>query len=81
MRTIVWFLIVLLLVLHQDNWFWTDGRLVFGFMPLGLFYHACISLAAGVVWFLATRHCWPLGVDDAGGVEPQRQDGARNGPA
>ena len=51
--------ILILLVLHQDNWFWTDGTLVFGFMPIGLFYHACISLAASCVWFYAVKNCWP----------------------
>ncbi len=59
MQKIVWFLIVLLVVLHQDNWFWDDTTLVFGFMPIGLFYHACISLAAAAVWFLAISTCWP----------------------
>ena len=41
-------LVVLLLVLHQDNWLWNDGTLVFGFMPIGLLYHAGISMAASV---------------------------------
>lgn len=52
-------LIAVLLVLHQDNWLWANDTLVFGFMPMGLFYHACISLAAAFVWFLATKFCWP----------------------
>ena len=59
MKRLVFALIVLLAVLHQDFWFWTDDRLVFGFMPIGLAYHVGISLAAAVVWFLATRYCWP----------------------
>lgn len=58
MRKLVWALVLLLVVIHQDNWFWDDDYLVFGFMPIGLFYHACISIAASVVWFLATRFCW-----------------------
>lgn len=53
-------LVIALLVLHQDNWFWTDKRLVLGFIPIGLFWHACISLAASITWFLATRIAWPL---------------------
>lgn len=52
-------LVVLLLILHQDNWFWTDGTLVFGFMPIGLLWHACISIAAMVTWWLATKIAWP----------------------
>ena len=62
-------LVLLLLILHQDNWFWDDGRLVFGFMPIGLFYHACISLGASATWFLATRIAWPLDdTDNKGGA-------------
>ena len=53
-------LVLLLLVLHQDNWFWTDDTLVFGFMPIGLFWHACISIAASATWWLATKIAWPL---------------------
>ncbi len=53
-------LVLLLLILHQDNWFWTDATLVFGFIPIALFWHACISLAAVGTWFLATCIAWPL---------------------
>mgnify|MGYP000097035588 FL=1 len=53
-------LVLLLLILHQDNWFWTDATLVFGFIPIALFWHACISLAAVATWFLATLIAWPL---------------------
>ena len=72
MQKLVPALVVLLLILHQDNWFWEDGTLVFGFMPIGLFYHACISVAAGVTWYLATRFCWPHNAD---GDEPQAEGG------
>jgi hypothetical protein len=61
--------ILVLLVLHQDNWFWTDARLVFGFMPVGLFYHACISIAASIMWFWATKYCWPEETATHGGSE------------
>lgn len=53
-------LVVGLLILHQDNWFWTDDRLVLGFLPIGLFWHALISLGATLTWFLATKIAWPL---------------------
>jgi len=59
---VIVFLVVLLLVLHQDNWFWLDGRLVFGFIPIGLFWHACISIGASLTWFLASKIAWPLDV-------------------
>jgi len=65
MSRFIWLLIFLLLVLHQDNWFWTDARLVFGFLPVGLFYHACISLAAGFLWWLAVRYSWPTDLEES----------------
>ncbi|MEO0531416.1 MAG: DUF3311 domain-containing protein [Planctomycetota bacterium] len=68
MSNVVWALVVLLLLIHQDLWFWEDGTLVFGFLPVGLFYHACLSVAASVTWFLATKHCWPAGDEEMAGV-------------
>ncbi len=66
MQKFVWALVVLLVILHQDLWFWDDSRLVFGFMPVGLFYHACLSAAASVTWLLAIKHCWPGNLEDGG---------------
>ena len=56
-------LVIVLLILHQDNWNWTNGRLVFGFIPIGLFWHACISVGASLTWFLATKIAWPVEPD------------------
>ena len=62
MKALVWSLVALLVVLHQDVWFWDDDRLIFGFLPITLLYHACISLGATLVWLLAVNVAWP--VDD-----------------
>lgn len=59
MRYVVWFLVILLIILHKDLWYWDDRTLVWGFMPITLFYHGCISVAASCVWFLATIFAWP----------------------
>ncbi len=59
MKTVIWVLVVVLLILHQDNWLWDNDRLVFGFLPIGLAYHAGISIAASIVWYLATLYAWP----------------------
>ena len=64
MKYLVWTLIVLLVVFHQDYWQWDDGRLMFGFLPYALAYHIGVSLAAAVLWTLATKYCWPAGLDD-----------------
>lgn len=58
--------VALLYVLHQDIWFWYDARpLVFGFVPIGLFYHAAFTVAcSGVLWFLV-KLAWPSHLEDA----------------
>jgi hypothetical protein len=69
MRGVLSVMVVLLLILHQDNWFWTDPYLVFGIMPVGLFYHCCLSVAAGLVWWWATKNCWPAELEDSSNGE------------
>ncbi len=64
MKTVIWLMVLILAIIHQDFWNWNSETLVFGFMPIGLFYHACLSLAAGVVWFLACHFAWPADADD-----------------
>ncbi len=47
-------------VLHQDFWFWRTARpLVFGFVPIGLFYHAGFAVLASLLMWLLVRHAWP----------------------
>lgn len=55
----IWVVVVLLVILHQDNWLWHNDYAVLGFIPIGLFYHACISMAAAATWYVATRVAWP----------------------
>ena len=51
--------VVVLYLLHQDFWFWRSSRLVFGFIPVGLFYHACFSVAAALLMWLLVTFAWP----------------------
>jgi len=47
-------------LLHQDMWFWDTARpLVFGFLPIGLFYHAAYSVAIAGLMLLLIRYAWP----------------------
>ncbi len=39
-KTAVYLGILVLGLLHQDFWFWDDPTLIFGFLPVGLAYHA-----------------------------------------
>ncbi len=58
-RRLIQGLFLLLFLLHHDFWAWDDRRLVMGFLPVGLFYHALFSVAAGGLWALANRYAWP----------------------
>ena len=52
--------VVGLYALHQDFWFWRSAHpLVFGFMPIGLFYQACFSVAASLLMWLLVKFAWP----------------------
>ena len=48
-----------LYALHQDIWNWRSARLVFGFIPIGLFYHACFAAAAALLMWLLVTFAWP----------------------
>ena len=49
-----------LYLLHQDVWLWRTARpLVFGFVPIGLFYHACYAGVASLLMWLLVRYAWP----------------------
>jgi hypothetical protein len=60
MNKVVWGLVVLLIILHQDNWLWDNDTLVGGFMPVTVLWHVGISLGAAFTWFLATKFAWPV---------------------
>jgi hypothetical protein len=52
---------------HQDVWFWRTARpLVFGFLPIGLAYHAAYCLAAALLMWLLTSVAWPAHLETDG---------------
>ena len=58
-------IVAALYALHQDVWFWREARpLVFGFLPIGLAYHAAYTIAcSGLLWLLV-RWQWPDHLED-----------------
>ena len=55
-------------VLHQDVWFWRHARpLVFGFLPVGLFYHGGYCVAVALLMWLLMRLAWPSHLEDRRG--------------
>ena len=68
--------VVALYVLHQDIWFWRSSYLVFGFIPIGLFYHGLFSVAAALLMWLLVTFAWPShleNVEPAPGVDSAAQ--------
>lgn len=56
----------LVYVLHQDFWFWHSARpLVFGFLPVGLAYHAAYTLGISLLMLYLVRWHWPGHLDEA----------------
>jgi len=57
---VAWLVVSAVYVLHQDLWFWRDARpLVFGFLPIGLFYHAAYTLALSLMLAWLVKGHWP----------------------
>jgi hypothetical protein len=72
MKTAKVFLLTLLIlgvyVLHQDFWNWrTAEPLVFGFLPIGLAYHAGYSVLASIMMAVLVKFVWPKHLES---VEP-----------
>lgn len=74
-KKLVYLAIVFLAILHQDFWYWDDPTLVFGFLPIGLAYHALYSVVAALVWYLAIIYAWPSDAEvfAEGGREDPRE--------
>ena len=64
MKNVFYALIVLMAIIHQDFWWWDNKTLVFGFMPLGLFYQALFSCLAAGGWAMAIKWAWPSDIEE-----------------
>ena len=48
------------LILRHDYWFWdTPYPLLFGFLPVGLWWQGLVSILAAVLMALMVRFAWP----------------------
>ena len=72
MRWWIFVLIVVMIVLHQDFWFWNEYKpLVFGFLPVGLAYHAGYSILCAVVMWLLVKFAWPVELEQVEASNPE----------
>ena len=57
--------VVALYALHQDIWFWRSAHpMVFGFVPIVLFYQGCYSVAAALLMWLLVKFAWPVHLEE-----------------
>jgi len=67
--------LALFYVLHQDFWFWREARpLVFGFLPIGLFYHGCFAVAASLLMWVLVKLAWPDHLEEEIGAGSPGED-------
>jgi hypothetical protein len=59
-RSLLILAVLAVYVLHQDVWLWRSARpLLFGFLPVGLAYHAGFSVLAALLMWLLVSQAWP----------------------
>ena len=69
-------LVGVLYILHQDFWFWRTAQpLVFGFLPVGLFYHAVFTVACAGLMAILVARAWPGHLESAHDVTPDLKVG------
>lgn len=67
--------VVVLYFLHQDFWFWRTARpLIFGFIPIGLFYQGVYSIAAALLMWLLVKYAWPAHLEQEVEQSHARED-------
>ena len=61
-----------LYTLHQDVWLFRTARpLLFGFLPIGLVYHAAYCLACALFMWLLVAQAWPGHLEDDAKGDPR----------
>jgi hypothetical protein len=58
-------MVIAVYVLHQDFWNWNRAEpLIFGFLPIGLAYHAAYSVLAAIMMAILVKFAWPAHLED-----------------
>ena len=59
-KWVLFVLVVAVYTLHQDFWNWKEYQpLVFGFLPVGLAYHAGFSVLCAIMMAILVKFAWP----------------------
>ncbi|HYG36241.1 MAG TPA: DUF3311 domain-containing protein [Clostridia bacterium] len=68
-------LIAIVYVLHQDFWNWRKAEpLVFGFLPIGLAYHAGYSILAAITMAVLVKFAWPKHLENVTSESEDRKN-------
>jgi hypothetical protein len=64
-KILLFLLIVAVYVAHQDFWNWRQAEpMIFGFLPIGLAYHAAYSILAAALMAVLVACAWPKHLED-----------------
>ena len=78
--TFLGLLVFIVYLLHQDFWNWkTAEPLVFGFLPVGLAYHAGYSILASVTMAVLVKLAWPKHLEEIETKPPAQSEGPEEG--
>ncbi len=80
-RSLLVVAIIALYLLHQDFWFWRAATpIVFGFLPIGLFYHLCYTLVISALMWLLVKQTWPSYLEEQADLESANPQSAIRNP-
>ncbi|MCW8132476.1 MAG: DUF3311 domain-containing protein [Planctomycetota bacterium] len=71
MKWLLFALIVAMVAIHQDFWWWKDSRLVLGILPVGLAYHVFYALLCSAMMWLLVKTAWPKELDELAPPAPK----------
>ena len=73
-------LVLVVYLVHQDFWNWKRTEpLIFGFLPIGLAYHAGYSILAAILMAVLVKMAWPKHLEEIQSREPGRPGEQRGG--
>ena len=59
-KLLLFLLVALVYAAHQDVWNWRQpGPMVFGFLPIGLAYHAGFAVLCALMMAVLVKFAWP----------------------
>jgi Protein of unknown function (DUF3311) len=73
-KFLLFLLIAVVYVLHQDFWNWKSAELVFGFLPIGLAYHIGYSILAAIMMAILVKFAWPEHLEKTEPLDPKSQN-------